>query len=291
MEGSSEPNGASAILLVACPDRPGILAAITGFVSQHGGNILELTEHVETLNDIFLMRIEWEMTPFDLPRDQIAAQFEPLAERFAMNWSLYFSDATPRMAIFVTKQSHCLHDLLARYESGEWNVEIPVIISNHDVLRPIAQRFGIEYHHIPITKENKREQEEKQVKILKEHDVDFIVLARYMQIFTDYFIEAYRSRIINIHHSFLPAFPGAKPYHSAYKRGVKVIGATSHYATEDLDEGPIIEQDVVQVSHEDDVEDLKRKGQDLEKVVLARAVWNHLQRRILVHDNRTAVFD
>lgn len=281
----------SAILLVACPDRPGILSAITGFVSQHGGNILELQEHVETVNDIFLMRIEWEMEPFDCPREEIAPQFQSIADRFSMNWSLHFSDATPRMAVLVTKQSHCLHDLLARYESGQWNVDIPVIISNHDELRPIAERFGIDYYHVPISKQNKREQEEKQLDILDEYGVDIVVLARYMQILTDAFISRYRNRIINIHHSFLPAFPGARPYHSAYERGVKIIGATSHYATEDLDEGPIIAQDTVHVSHEDDVRDLMRKGQDLEKVVLARAVWNHLERRTLVHDNRTAVFD
>lgn len=281
----------SVILLVSCPDGPGILAAITGFVSEHGGNILELHEHVETVNDTFLMRIEWELEPFDLPREQIASRFEPIADRFSMNWSLHFSDETPRMAVFVTKQSHCLHDLLARYESGQWNVTIPVIISNHDLLRPIAERFGIDYFHTPISSENKSEQEDKQLEILEDYDVDFVVLARYMQILTDKFIGRYRNRVINIHHSFLPAFPGARPYHSAYERGVKIIGATSHYATEDLDEGPIIEQDTVPVSHEDDVDDLKRKGQDLEKVVLARAVWNHLQRRTLVHDNRAAVFD
>ncbi len=287
----SQTQNPSAILLVSCPDHPGILAAVTSFVSQHGGNILELDEHVEKLDDVFLMRVEWELDSFDLPRDRIAAGLQPIAERFSMNWSLYFSDDTPRMAIFATKQSHCLHDLLARYESGEWDVSIPVIISNHDTLRPVAERFDIEYHHIPITKETKERQEEKQLSILKEYDVDFIVLARYMQILTPRFIEHYPNKIINIHHSFLPAFPGANPYRSAHRRGVKIIGATSHYVTEELDGGPIIEQDVVHVSHEDDVEDLKRKGQDLEKIVLARAVWNHIQRRILVHDNRTAVFD
>lgn len=281
----------SAILLVSCPDQPGILAAITRFVSQHGGNILELDEHVEKLDDVFLMRIEWELDAFDLSRDQIAPRFQPIAERFSMNWSLHFSDATPRMAVFVTTQSHCLHDLLARYESGAWNVSIPVIISNHDTLRPIAERFDIEYHHVPITKEIKSEQEQKQLAILEEHDVDFIVLARYMQILTSQFIDRYPNKIINIHHSFLPAFPGAKPYHSAHRRGVKLIGATSHYVTEELDGGPIIEQDIVHASHEDGVDDLKRKGQDLEKIVLARAVWNHIQRRTLVYNNRTAVFD
>lgn len=287
----NQERDASAILLVSCPDRPGILAAITRFVDQHGGNILELDEHVEQLDDVFLMRIEWELEAFILPRHRIASTFQPIAERFAMNWSLHFSDDAPRMAVFVTKQSHCLHDLLARYESGEWNVEIPVIISNHDDLRPVADRFDIEYHHTPITKETKKEQEQKQISLLKEHEIDFIVLARYMQILTPQFIDHYPNKIINIHHSFLPAFPGAAPYRSAHKRGVKIIGATSHYVTEELDGGPIIAQDIVHVSHEDDVDDLKRKGQDLEKIVLARAVWNHIQRRTLVYNNRTAVFD
>ena len=281
----------SAILLVSCPDRPGILATITGFVSEHGGNILELSEHVETRGEKFLMRIEWELGDYELPRDEIESAFEPIANRFSMNWSLYFSDVTPLMAIFVTKQSHCLHDLLARYESGDWNVSIPVIMSNHNDLRPVAARFGIDYHHIPVTKETKREQEEKQLSLLDDYSIDFVVLARYMQILTPQFVEAYRNKIINIHHSFLPAFPGARPYRKAHDRGVKLIGATSHYVTEELDEGPIIEQDTVPISHEDDTEDLRRKGRDLEKMVLARAVRNHLQWRTFVYDNRTAVFN
>jgi len=281
----------SALLLVSCPDGPGILSAITGFVYEHDGNILELDEHVERQEDIFLMRIEWELPPFDLSRDQIASVFQPIAERYSMDWSLHFSDETPRMAVFATKQPHCLHDLLARSESGEWDVSIPVVVSNHDRLRPVAEAFGIDYHHVPIGADDKVEQEQKQLNLLEQHDVDVIVLARYMQILTPQFVDAYPNRIINIHHSFLPAFPGSQPYQSAYERGVKVIGATSHYVTEELDQGPIIEQDVVPVSHEDNVEDLKRKGQDLEKIVLARAVWNHLEHRTLVYNNRTAVFD
>lgn len=281
----------SAILLVSCRDRPGILAAITGFVSQHGGNIVELDKHVERMENALLMRIEWDLAPFDLPRDRIAPCFQSIAERFAMQWSLHFSDVTAHMAIFATRQSHCLHDLLARSEYDDWDVSIPLIISNHTDLRPIAERFDIEYHHIPITKDTKAQQEQKQLSLLEEYNVDFVVLARYMQILTPQFINCYPNKIINIHHSFLPAFPGSRPYHAAHRRGVKMIGATSHYATEDLDAGPIIEQDIVQVSHEDDVDDLRRKGQDLEKVVLARAVWNHLQRRTLVYDNRTAIFD
>lgn len=288
---NGQEQDSSAILLVSCPDRSGILAAITRFVTRHGGNILELDKHVEKLDDAFLMRIEWELASFNLSRDRIAPCFQSIAERFSMRWALYFSDITPRMAIFATKKSHCLHDILARYESGDWNVSIPLIISNHDELRSVAERFDIDYHHIPVNKGIKIEQEKKELSLLKDYNIDFIVLARYMQILTSQFINHYPNKIINIHHSFLPAFPGAEPYRSAYKRGVKIIGATSHYVTEELDGGPIIEQDIVYVSHKDDIEDLKRKGQDLEKIVLARAIWNHIQRRTFVYDNRTAVFN
>lgn len=287
----SETNSPSAIVLVSCPDGPGILSAITGFISEHDGNILELTEHVEPQEEVFLMRLEWDLEPFDLPRERIGPEFRSVAESFSMNWSLHFSDEVPRMAIFASHTSHCLSDLLSRVEAGEWNVHIPVVISNHNKLRPIAERHDIAYHHIPINGENKRAQEEKELRILRKHDVNLIVLARYMQILTEAFVDQYRNQIINIHHSFLPAFPGAKPYQSAYERGVKVIGATSHYVTEELDAGPIIEQDVVPVSHEDHVSDLKRKGEDLEKIVLARAVRNHLQHRVLEYGGRTAVFD
>ncbi len=281
----------SAILLVSCPDRPGILSAITGFIYDHGGNILELDEHVEPKTDIFLMRVEWEMEPFDLPPDEILPAFRPVAEQFSMDWDLHFSNETPRMAIFVTHESHCLHDLITRSESDSWNVQIPLIISNHETLQPVAERHDIDYHHIPISSENKRECEKKQLDLLHDYDIDLIVLARYMQILTKQFLDRFQHQIINIHHSFLPAFPGAEPYQSAHERGVKVIGATSHYVTEELDDGPIIGQDVVKVSHADQVDDLKRKGRDLEKTVLSRAVWNHLQHRVLVYNNRTAVFD
>jgi formyltetrahydrofolate deformylase len=287
----SETSSPSAILLVSCPDGPGILSAITGFISEHNGNILELKEHVEPQEEVFLMRLEWDLEPFDLPRKKIGDAFRSVAESFSMDWSLHFSDDVPRMAIFASHASHCLSDLLSRVEAGEWNVSIPVIISNHETLRPIAERHGIAYHHMPINDENKREQEQKQIRILRENNVNVIVLARYMQILTEPFVDHYRNQIINIHHSFLPAFPGANPYQSAYERGVKIIGATSHYVTEELDAGPIIQQDVVPVSHEDHVSDLKRKGEDLEKIVLARAVRNHLQHRVLEYDGRTAVFD
>lgn len=287
----SETSSPSAILLVSCPDGPGILSAITGFISEHNGNILELKEHVEPQEEVFLMRLEWDLEPFDLPRKKIGDAFRSVAESFSMDWSLHFSDDVPRMALFASHASHCLSDLLSRVEAGEWNVTIPVVISNHETLRPIAERHGIAYHHMPINDENKREQEQKQIRILRENDVNVIVLARYMQILTEPFVDHYRNQIINIHHSFLPAFPGANPYQSAYERGVKIIGATSHYVTEELDAGPIIQQDVVPVSHEDHVSDLKRKGEDLEKIVLARAVRNHLQHRVLEYDGRTAVFD
>jgi formyltetrahydrofolate deformylase len=207
-----------------------------------------------------------------------------------MDWSLHFSDITPRVALFVTRENHCLYDLLSRYESGELRMEVPLILSNRTDLKPVADRFGIPFHHFPITGENKTDQENREIELLRSHGIDTIVLARYMQILSGQLVQAFRNRIINIHHSFLPAFPGAKPYHSAHDRGVKIIGATSHYVTEGLDEGPIIEQDVIRVSHRDSTLDFIRKGKDLEKVVLARAVWSHLQRRVLTYRNRTVVF-
>jgi len=238
------------------------------------------------------MRVEWDLANFSIPSENIGEYFSTLiGEKFEMQWRLYFSDYTPRMAIFVSKMSHCLHDILSRSQSGEWNVEVPLIISNHTDLEPIAKTFGIDHHTISVTKENKKNAEEKQLEFLKKYKIDFIVLARYMQILSDEFVSHYPNKIINIHHSFLPAFPGAKPYHSAYERGVKIIGATSHYVTADLDAGPIIEQSVVRVSHKDNIEDLVRKGRDLEKVVLSQAIWHHLKRHILVYGNRTLIFD
>lgn len=237
------------------------------------------------------MRIEWDLTGFLIPRAKIGEYFQVLiAKKFNMTWQLHFSDAVPKMAVFVSKLPHCLYDIISRWQSAEWNVEIPLIISNHNDLKPIAEKFGIEFHYIPKDEKNKIKQELRELKLLKEHNVDFIVLARYMQILSKNFISKYESRIINIHHSFLPAFPGAKPYHSAYERGVKIIGSTSHYVTSDLDAGPIIKQDVTSVSHADSVQDLIRKGRDLEKLVLSRAIWKHLERKILVYDNRTTIF-
>ena len=238
------------------------------------------------------MRAEWDLNNTNLPVEELGVRFQAeIAEKFGMQWKLYFSDETHRIAVFVSKLSHCLYDILSRYQAKEWDVEIPLIISNHPDLETVAKGFGIDYYVFPITKTNKRSQEQKQLALLKEHNIETIVLARYMQIMTNEFVKNYPNRIINIHHSFLPAFPGAQPYHSAYERGVKIIGATSHYVTSELDAGPIIEQDIVNISHKDTVMDLIRKGQDLEKVVLARTIWHHLRRKVLVHDNRTIVFE
>lgn len=281
----------TAILLIHCPDKPGILAAVTEFINQHKGNILYLDQYVNREEGVFFMRVEWELSTFQIPKDKIEEYFQTLlAQRYEMNFRLYFADIKPRMAIFVSKMSHCLYDLLARYAAGEWNVEIPVIISNHPDMEPVAKRFGIEYHVLPVTKDNKAEQEAIQLELLKKHRITFCVLARYMQVLSADFIKNYPDRIINIHHSFLPAFAGAKPYHAAHERGVKIIGATSHYVTSDLDAGPIIEQDVTRISHKDTVEELVKKGRDLEKIVLSRAVGKHIERKILAYKNRTVVF-
>ena len=282
----------SAILLVYCADRKGLIASVTEFIYRSNGNIIRLDQHVDSKKRIFFMRAEWDLNNTNLPVEELGVRFQAeIAEKFGMQWKLYFSDETPRIAVFVSKLSHCLYDILSRYQAKEWDVEIPLIISNHPDLEPVAKGFGIDYYVFPITKTNKRSQEQKQSALLKEHNIESIVLARYMQIMTNEFVKNYPNRIINIHHSFLPAFPGAQPYHSAYERGVKIIGATSHYVTSELDAGPIIEQDIVNISHKDTVMDLIRKGQDLEKVVLARTIWHHLRRKVLVHDNRTIVFE
>lgn len=284
-------NDNTAILLIHCPDKPGILAAVTEFINQHKGNILYLDQYVNREDKVFFMRVEWELTDFQIPKEKVDDYFQTLiAVRYEMNFRLYFAENKPRMAIFVSKMSHCLYDLLSRYAMGEWHVEIPVIISNHPDMEAVANRFGIEYHYIPITKENKLQQEAKQLEILKNNDITFCVLARYMQVLSADFINHYPERIINIHHSFLPAFAGAKPYHAAHERGVKIIGATSHYVTSDLDAGPIIEQGVTNISHKDTVEELIRKGRDLEKMVLSHAVEKHIERKILAYQNKTIVF-
>ena len=281
----------NAILLMHCPDQSGIVAVVTDFININGGNILYLDQYVDRENRIFFMRIAWDLTHFIIPEDKIEEYFHSLcAQKYCINFSLYFSDRIPRMAIFVSKMSHCLYDLLARYTAGEWEVEIPLIISNHPDMEIAAKRFGIDYKYFPITKENKAEQEAAELALLKEYDIEFIVLARYMQIVSPEFISRFPNRIINIHHSFLPAFIGAKPYHAAFERGVKLIGATSHYVTSDLDAGPIIEQDITRISHKDPVASLIRKGRDLEKIVLSRAVEKHIERKILVYQNKTVVF-
>lgn len=282
----------TAKLLLHCPDKPGILAEVTDFIMVNKGNIIYLDQYVDHVENIFFMRIEWELKDFLVPQEKIEDYFATLyAQKYEMNFRLYFSDTKPRMAIFVSKMSHCLFDLLARYTAGEWNVEIPLIISNHPDLQHVAERFGIPFHLFPITKETKEEQEKKEMELLAKHKITFIVLARYMQVISEQMINAYPNRIINIHHSFLPAFVGAKPYHAAFERGVKIIGATSHYVTTELDAGPIIEQDVVRITHKDTVQDLVNKGKDLEKIVLSRAVQKHIERKVLAYKNKTVIFN
>ena len=280
----------TATLLISCPDQRGLVAKIANFIYANGGNIIHADQHTDFAAGLFLTRIEWQLSGFNLPRDLIAPAFKAIAQPLNAKCELHFSDAMPRIAIWVSKQDHCLYDLIWRHRAKEFAAEIPLIISNHPDLKAIAEQFEIEYHYIPITKDNKAEQEEKQLELLQEYKIDLVVLAKYMQIVSGDFIAKF-PQIINIHHSFLPAFVGANPYHRAFERGVKVIGATAHYATADLDAGPIIEQDVVRVSHRDEIDDLVRKGKDLERVVLARAVRSHLQNRVLVYGNRTVVFE
>lgn len=282
----------TAKLLLHCPDKPGILAEVTDFITVNKGNIIYLDQYVDHVENIFFMRIEWELKDFLVPKEKIEDYFETLyGQKYDMIFRLYFSDVKPRMAIFVSKMSHCLFDMLARYTAGEWNVEIPLIISNHPDLQHVAERFGIPFHLFPITKETKEEQERKEMELLAQNNITFIVLARYMQVISEQMISAYPNKIINIHHSFLPAFVGARPYHAAFERGVKIIGATSHYVTTELDAGPIIEQDVVRITHKDSIEDLVNKGKDLEKIVLSRAVQKHIERKALAYKNKTVIFN
>jgi formyltetrahydrofolate deformylase len=285
----------SAILLISCPDRKGEVAAIADFVYRHGGNILHADEHADEESGLFLMRVEFDPKDFDIDlTDQdlagFSTHFSSIAEEFQMNWRLAQSSQCPRMIILVSKYDHCLVDLLYRHQSGELACDIPLIISNHPDNQAIAEFYKAPYTVVSITKDNKRQAEERIQSLIEDHKADFIVLARYMQILSNDFVNRYPQRIINIHHSFLPAFIGARPYHQAFERGVKLIGATSHYVTEVLDDGPIIEQDVVRVSHRDTVEDLIRKGRDLEKVVLSRAVRWHIENRVLLYGNKTVVF-
>lgn len=280
-----------AILLISSADQRGITATVSEFVFKHNGNIIHADQHIDDQSNTFFMRIQWSLDGFDLKKDRIGTAFSAIAERFNMQWDLYFTEDRIRTAVFVSKHLHCLHDLLYRYRSGELNCDIPVVISNHPDAKHIAGNFDVKYIETPATADNKAELENQQMKILAEENIELIVLARYHQILSPEFVTRYPNKIINIHHSFLPAFAGRNPYARAYKKGVKIIGATSHYVTEELDEGPIIEQDTVRVSHSDSLAELKRKGSDLERMVLNRAVRWHIERKVLCYNNKTVIFD
>ncbi len=288
---SNMSNRQSATLLMSCPDKKGLVAAIANFLMTYNANILHADQHQDEVENLFLMRVEWDLDGFTLPMESFSAAFQPIADEHQMSWHVSLSSRKPRMAIFVSKYEHCLVDLLHRWRIGELACDIPLVISNHEDCRRIVEFNGIPFHVIPVTRDNKAEAEAEQFRLLEEAGVDFVVLARYMQVLSGEFVKRYPNRVINIHHSFLPAFDGAKPYHRAFARGVKLIGATSHYVTEDLDEGPIIEQEVTRISHRDSVEDLVERGRDLEKVVLSRAVRWHVDNRVLSYSNKTVVFD
>jgi len=283
--------GVRAVLLLSCSDQRGLVFSVSEFVYRNGGNIIGADQHTDMENGIFVQRVEWDLEGFALGRDEIAERFRPIAARFGMRWDLRFTDQVARIAILVSRLGHCLHDLLWRQKVGEFQAELPLVVSNHPDLRPVAEGFGARYEHVPVTPETRTASETRLLALLEEERIELVVLARYMQVLGPRVLEVYPHRIINIHHSFLPAFIGARSYHQAYERGVKAIGATAHYVTRDLDQGPIIEQDVTRVSHRDSVEDLLRRGRDLEKVVLARAVDLHLRHGVLVYGNKTAVFD
>jgi formyltetrahydrofolate deformylase len=279
-----------ATLLVQCPDRKGLIAALAQLLYDHGANILQAQQHTESSEQMFFQRIRFDMAELDISRQALEDLLSIECERYKMRWRISYSDRPKRLAIFVSKFEHCLHDLLLRHRLGEFDCELAMVISNHPDLEPVASQFGVPFHVFPITSETKAEQEKKEISFLEQEKVDLIVLARYMQILSNWFVSRFPERIINIHHSFLPAFSGARPYHQAHKEGVKLIGATAHYATSELDEGPIIAQDVVPCTHRDTVQDLVRKGRDVERVVLARAVSWHVDDRVLVHGRRTIAF-
>ena len=281
----------SAILLIHCPDRKGIVAGISSFLYAQGANILHADQHQDNDLGLFFMRVEWDLADFALDDAAFRQGFQPLADSFQMEWRLAYSAARPATAIFVSQHQHCLLDLLYRHAIGELRCRIPLIVGNHSTARELAGFYGIPFHHVPVDKANKAQAEHAQLALLEEHGIELVVLARYMQVLSPAFVARYRQRIINVHHSFLPAFSGARPYQAAYHRGVKLIGATSHYVTEVLDDGPIIEQDVVRVSHRDQVSDLVQKGRDLERMVLSRAVRWHLEHRILHYAGKTVIFD
>jgi formyltetrahydrofolate deformylase len=280
-----------AILLISCPDQKGLVSRISHFIFERGGNILDLDQHVDPNEGIFSARFAWDMREFPMNPSDLKEAFTPLAKEINANWDIHFASEKTRLAIFVSKYDHCLQEILWRHRLGEFAVEIPLIVSNHPDLKPLADHYGIPYYVFPVTKDNKEEQEQKQLALLAEYQIDTVILARYMQILTPKFVSAYPSQIINIHHSFLPAFVGRSPYAQAYERGVKIIGATSHYVTAELDEGPIIEQDIIRISHRDSLQDLVRKGRDLERLVLARAIQYHTENRVLVNGRKTIIFE
>ena len=284
-------NDVNAVLLLSCADRKGLVASISDFISRRNGNIVHADQYTSRTDKLFFMRVEWELKGFDLDREAIPSAFAPLAGQLKMKWNLHFTDYVPRVALFVSRHMHCLHDLLLRRHMGELGADIEAVISNHEDARELVEQFGLKYFYFPITGKNKEQQEKKELTLLREMNIDLVVLARYMQILSGNFLKEYPCRIVNIHHSFLPAFAGSNPYQQAYDRGVKIIGATGHYVTEQLDEGPIIAQDVVKISHRDDVSDIQRKSRDLERMVLARALRLHLENRILVYGSKTIVFE
>ncbi|KGE73832.1 formyltetrahydrofolate deformylase [Spirochaeta lutea] len=279
------------MLLLSCPDTQGIVAEVSHFIFTYGGNILDSHQHSDGESGTFFMRVEWSLAGFKIPMEKIHTAFEPVALKFDMDFRIHFSSRATRMAIMVSQYDHCLYDLILRNREGETHADIRLVIGNHPQMEEICQAFEIPFYHVPVAKKNKAEAEARQIELLREHEIDLVVLARYMQILSDDFVSTFPNRIINIHHSFLPAFIGAKPYHQAFARGVKIIGATSHYVTADLDQGPIIEQDVTRISHKDSVHNLIMKGRNLEKLVLSRAVKLHLEHRVLAYGNKTVVFD
>ncbi|HSV43613.1 MAG TPA: formyltetrahydrofolate deformylase [Candidatus Bathyarchaeia archaeon] len=280
-----------AILLISCPDQKGITASVTRFVYENRGNIVHADQHIDDQSNIFFMRLEWDMEGFALSREESFDAFKTVAREFSMEWQLFFTEDTLKVAIFVSRHLHCLNDLLLRQKAGHLRCDIPLIISNHAEAQEVAKDFGIKFVHLPVTSENKAQQEIKQMALLKKHEISLVVLARYHQILSENFVEQFKNRIINIHHSFLPSFPGRQPYAQAYEKGVKLIGAPCHYVTANLDEGPIIEQDTIRVSHRDSLADLVRQGEDIEKAVLSRSLRWALEHKILCYNNKTVVFD
>ncbi len=281
----------NAILLISCPDRKGITASVTNFIFQNNGNIVHADQHIDDQSNTFFMRVEWILDDFSIPQEKIEEAFGSIAKKFEMQWKLSLKNQKIRVAMFVSKQPHCVYDLLYRHKSGQLVCDIPLVISNHRDVENLAENFGIKFLEFPITQANKESQEKKQMELLNKENIDLIILARYHQILSPAFVKAFPNKIINIHHSFLPAFAGKNPYLQAYEKGVKIIGATSHYVTEELDGGPIIEQDTARISHRNSLDDLVRQGEDLERVVLSRAVRWHLERKILCYGNKTVVFD